>query len=192
MGKLILGIGVNDRSISSRIDGSITKEYRLWYNMLTRAASKTYQDKHPTYKDCTVSEMFKHFHLFHAWCQEQVGFRALGYCLDKDLLLKGNKQYSETLCVFLPAVINQLLVKNEVDRGDLPIGVSRGTHSYRASCSINHKYTHIGSYKTPDEAFEGYKAYKENYIKKLAEEYKPTIDPRAYQALLHYKVEKGD
>lgn len=61
MGKLILGIGVND--------------------------------KHPTYKDCTVSEMFKHFHLFHAWCQEQVGFRALGYCLDKDLLLKGNKHY---------------------------------------------------------------------------------------------------
>lgn len=79
-------------------------------------------------------------------------------------------------------VINQLLVKNNVDRGDLPIGVSRGTHSYRASCSINHKYTHIGSYKTPDEAFE-------DYIKKLAEEYKSTI---AYQALLNYKVEKGD
>lgn len=192
MGKLILGIGVNDRSIPSTINGKTRREYYAWRNMLVRVTSKEYQDKNPTYKDCTVSEIFRHFHLFFAWYTIQVGANLEGYCLDKDLLIKDNKLYSENTCVLLPIAINQLLVKSNSIRGELPIGVSKDRNVYRASCSINGKYVHVGSYNNPDEAFEGYKSYKEGYIKKMAEDYKSRIDKRAYEALLKYKVEKGD
>lgn len=192
MGKLVLGIGINDRSIPSTINGKSRKEYQIWHNMLRRVASKEYQDKNPTYKDCTISESFKYFHLFFAWYTNQIGANLEGYCLDKDLLIKDNKLYSENTCVLLPIAINQLLVKSNSIRGELPIGVSKDRNVYRASCSINGKYVHVGSYNNPDEAFEGYKSYKEDYIKKMAEEYKSRIEQRAYQALLNYKVEKGD
>jgi hypothetical protein len=43
--------------------------------------------------------------------------------LDKDILYKGNKIYSPDTCVFVPQEINALFVKNDANRGDLPIGV---------------------------------------------------------------------
>lgn len=170
----------------------IEKSIKLGIICYVGVTSKEYQDKNPTYKDCTISDSFKYFHLFFAWYKYQIGAKWEGYCLDKDLLIKDNKLYSEDTCVLLPASINQLLVKSNAIRGELPIGVSVDRNTYRASCSIGGKYVHVGSYSNPDDAFEGYKAYKEAYIKAKAEEYMGLIDPRAYRALLNYKVDKGD
>ncbi|WP_423172691.1 hypothetical protein, partial [Stenotrophomonas sp. CASM112] len=54
----------------------------------------------------------------------QVGFGVKGFELDKDLLIKGNKVYSENTCIFIPAEINLLLIKREASRGEHLIGVS--------------------------------------------------------------------
>ena len=43
--------------------------------------------------------------------------------LDKDLLVKGNKVYNESTCVFLPKEINSVLTKSTASRGDYLIGV---------------------------------------------------------------------
>ena len=192
MGKLILGIGINDRSISSRIDGNVRKEYHAWRNMLVRVTSKEYQEQHKTYEGSTISEMFTYYHLFYAWCQEQVGFGKEGYCLDKDLIVKGNRHYSEDTCVFIPYEINLLLTKTNASRGELPIGVCLSRGKYIAHCKVNSQPTHIGSFDTAILAFEAYKSFKENRIKEQAENYKHSIDVRAYEALLNYKVEIGD
>jgi len=192
MGKLILGIGINDRSISSRIDGNVRKEYHAWRNMLVRVTSKEYQEQHKTYEGTTISEMFTYYHLFYKWCQEQVGFGKPGYCLDKDLIIKGNRHYSENTCVFIPYEINLLLTKTNANRGDLPIGVCLSKGKYVAHCKVNGHPTHIGSFDTALLAFEAYKHFKENRIKEQAEIYKDSIDVRAYEALLNYKVEIGD
>ena len=45
-------------------------------------------------------------------------------CLDKDILYKGNKEYAPDKCIFVPERINKLFLKNDADRGDLPIGVT--------------------------------------------------------------------
>jgi hypothetical protein len=95
MTTLLQGVGINDRSVSATLNGKMTKEYDLWHAMLKRCYSKPYLEKQPTYIGCSVSDTFLYYHLFYNWCQTQVGFGKEGYQLDKDLLIKGNKLYSE-------------------------------------------------------------------------------------------------
>ena len=190
--QLVKGVGVNDRSISSQLNGKDTKEYRLWSGMLERCYSKSFLEKKPTYIGCSVSDNFKHYHLFHVWCQTQIGFGKDGYQLDKDLLIKGNKLYSEDTCVFIPKEVNNLLVKSNSIRGLYPIGVSKKGLKFQAHCTIFGKPKCLGVFDTPELAFEAYKLAKENHIKDIALKYKDSIDIRAFNALMKYKVDIGD
>lgn len=190
--QLVYGVGINDRSCPAKIEGKNTKEYALWHSMLERCFYKPHLEKQPTYIGCSVSDNFKHYHLFHVWCQTQVGFGKEGYQLDKDLLIKGNKLYSEDTCVFIPKELNALLTKAAASRGLLPIGVTKYRKGFRAQCKIDGKTKSLGTFQTVEEAFKEYKLFKEAHIKTQAELYKNEIDPRAYQALLNYKVNIGD
>ena len=192
MTTLVCGIGINDRSCPAKIEGKNTKEYALWHSMLKRCYSKPYLEKQPTYMGCSVSDNFKYYHLFHAWCQTQIGFGKDGYQLDKDLLIKGNKLYSEDTCVFIPSVLNLLLTKAAAGRGLLPIGVSKNGKGFRATCAIYGKAKSLGTFQTVEEAFQAYKNFKEEHIKTQAELYKHEIDEIAYQALINYEVSIDD
>ena len=114
-------------------------------------------------------------------------------CLDKDILVKGNKIYSPETCCFVPNEINVLFTKKEKDRGEYPIGVSIISNKYVARCGVgNSKNKTIGSFKTPKEAFQAYKQYKEQYIKKVADKYKCQIPNNLYKAMYSYQVEITD
>ena len=191
--------GVNDRKYPSWDGKKILKEYDLWRRLIARCSQKIW-DKHPTYKGTHFSDNFSNYSFFYEWCQTQVGFcnkDEKGRCwnLDKDLLGKGNKVYSEDTCVFVPQRINLLLTKRGASRGDWPVGVSwdKSTKKFQASCNKGGgKQQYLGLFSTPQEAFQAYKEHKEAYIKSLAEKYKDQLDPRAYQALLNYQVEVTD
>ena len=104
MKKPVYGVGVNDKTRPAWVDGKHVKEYKLWQGMLERCFSEKYQTRYPTYKGCNVSDNFLNYSFFYDWCQNQVGFgkvddKGRSWCLDKDLLLVGNKTYSETACV---------------------------------------------------------------------------------------------
>lgn len=85
-----------------------------------------------------------------------------------------------------------LLTKRQLDRGTFPIGVSKDGKNYRAQCSYNGIRKNIGTFTTPELAFNAYKTFKEAHIKELAEKYKTTIDQRAYLALMNYEVDIND
>ena len=172
--------------------GRDTKDYALWKSMLTRCYSDSYKKKHPTYEGCEVSENFKSYEYFYEWCHEQIGFGNEGWQLDKDLLTKGNKVYSETTCVFIHSEINTLLIKRVASRGEHLIGVSWSkTHkAFMARVGKSKgKRDHLGFFKTEIEAFNAYKQAKESFIKEQAKKWKSQIDPRAYNALMSYTVE---
>ena len=172
-----------------------TKEYVLWCNMLKRCYSDTYKKKNPTYEGCKCSENFKSYEYFYEWCQSQVGFGNEGWHLDKDLLVKGNKVYSEDSCIFIPAEINSLLTKREASRGEHLIGVSWNSRDKAFKVQVRKnkgKREYLGCFKTELEAFNAYKKAKETFIKEQAEKWKGQIDERAYNALMNYEVNVDD
>ena len=192
MVRLVQGVGINDGKYPTKVNKVQKKEYSLWKSMLSRCYSASYQDRQPTYIGCTVSDNFKHYSYFYEWCVSQIGFKDIGYQLDKDLLIKGNKMYSESICIFIPRELNNLIENSKATRGMLPLGVNKSRNKFKAECSVNGTTKYLGVFITPDEAFQTYKTFKENYIKELAEKYKDTIDPRAYQALINYEVSIDD
>ena len=191
----VFGVGIVGTKYPSRVNGRKTKEYVLWCNMFERCYSDTYKKKYSTYEGCGVSENFKSYGYFYEWCHKQIGFDNESWHLDKDLLAKGNKVYSENTCVFIPAEINQILTKREALRGTHLIGVNwckRGK-AFRATVRKNKGgQEHLGYFKTEIEAFNAYKTAKESFVKEQAEKWKDQIDPRAYNALMKYTVEITD
>ena len=192
----VCGVGVSGNKYPITVNGVKTKEYELWKSMLERCYSDSaYQKKRPTYKDCEVSENFKSYEYFYEWCHNQIGFDVKGFDLDKDLLVKGNKVYNESTCVFIPAEINSLLTKCTASRGKHLIGVcwSKTANAFKATVSKNKgKQEFLGYFKTEIEAFNAYKQAKESFIKEQAERWKDRIDLRAYNALMNYQVEIDD
>ena len=195
----VFGIGIAGTKYPVKINGRNTKEYDLWTGMLRRCYSEKYQKKYPTYEGCEVSDNFKSFEYFYEWCYKQIGFNNKGngnqFHLDKDLLTKGNKVYSENSCVFIPKDINLLLTKCVASRGEHLIGVHwcKKGKSFVARVNKNKgKREHLGYFKTEIEAFNAYKQAKEAFIKEQANKWKLQIDERAYNALMNYQVEITD
>ena len=197
--KLVHGVGYNDFTRPSKNGKTITREYDAWSRMLFRCTKDGI--KHcPSYNGCMVSTNFLSYTFFYDWCQAQIGFdnkdeNNKSWNLDKDLLVKGNKIYSEDTCVFIPASVNMRLVTCKKTRGDYPVGVCFSSYAKKfcASCNMGKRKTkYLGYFDDPKQAFLAYKTFKEALIKEVANEYKDQIDPRAYQALINYEVNIND
>lgn len=186
--KLIHNFGVNDLAGSSS-----TRIYNLWRSIIERCYSEKSFARHPSYRVCEVSEQFKMLSGFSNWCENQIGFGRDGWELDKDLLIKGNKEYHPEKCVFLPRELNGFLRTRKKARGKYPIGVTTGRHgAIVAQLSNKKERIYLGQFTTPELAFYAYKETKEKMIKDMANKYKNHIDPRAYAALMNYQVEITD
>ena len=191
----VYGVGILGAKYLASINGVQTKEYKLWTSMLVRCYSDNSKKRRPTYEGCEVSNNFKYYEYFYEWCHSQIGFGNEGWHLDKDLLVKGNKVYSEKTCVFLPNEINSVLTKSTASRGEHLIGVywSKTHKAFKAQvCKNKGVSEYLGSFNTELEAFNAYKQAKESFIKEQAEKWKGKIDDRAYEALMNYEVNITD
>ena len=176
------------------IGRNMTKEYRLWNNMINRCYNEVTRHIYSTYEDCFVADEWKYLSKFKDWCEKQIGFDHDKWHLDKDILVKGCKIYSEDTCCFVPPEINCALIGNKSVRGALPQGVIYNSTKtrYRARIQRSNKWESLGAYDTPEEAFYAYKPIKESHIKSLAEKWKDKIDHRVYEALMTWTIEITD
>ena len=189
--KSVFGVGYfGQGNYKSSIRGISTKQYLCWRGVLIRCYDDKYQETRPTYKGATICEEWHNFQNFAKWYDENY---VEDWCLDKDILVKGNKVYSSKTCCFVPNEINSLFTKCDSVRGKYPIGVNNHKNGkYVARINKNSKRLNIGYYPTPEEAFQAYKTAKENYIKEVADKWKDQIDPKVYEAMYNYQVEITD
>lgn len=183
MKKLIHGIGINDagyvvkkNDIIKRMGGDrkfkqiwICPFYVVWKNMLQRCYSSKFHDKRPNYVGCSVSEEWKLFSNFKAWMEKQDWE---GNQLDKDLLIIGNKLYSDNTCLFVSGVVNSFINDHGNAKGQCLIGVywHKQRNKYKAQCSnpFTNKQEHLGLFNNEQEAHEAWLAKKLEYAKELA------------------------
>lgn len=167
--------------------------YNVWSHMLGRCYNDKIISNNPAYNDCFVSEDWYCFQNFAEWYEynyyEVPGEKME---LDKDILFKGNRTYSAETCMFVPQYINTLIVKNDLDRGELPIGCNYNHGRIYATCTTRNEKVTIGSFNDIDDAFNAYKEFKERYIKKIADEYFNYIPTSLYEALYNWVVDIND
>ena len=169
--------------ISEVVDGVKVqrKEYTQWVGMTNRVKS----NKH--YDGVTVSDNFKDYDWYLDWAKQQKGFLNLEPCgrlwaIDKDILGDGTI-YSEDICVFVPAEINNMF---KASGSTLPIGVST-TKSRRSDYSVSAKYLGVrfalGTYNSLLKAHNVYLTFRKCIVDDLYRDYGDHIDNRVWEQL---------
>lgn len=197
--KTVKGIGyLGVGKYKTKEFGKETKVYSTWKHMISRCYDKnrhsnSFNDR--VYKDVVVCEEWHNFQNFGEWFDRNY-YEIEGEMmeLDKDILLKGNKIYCQQFCVFVPKSINSIFTNATKNRGEHPIGVWKHKNRFECGCRniFKNKQVFLGSFLTPDQAFQAYRDYKEKYIKEVAEHYKDKIPKKLYEAMYKYEVEITD
>ena len=168
--RLVYGVGINDadyvvqKNETIVVNGVLKQKrvwicpyYLTWKSMLERCYSSKYQERWPTYKDCSVSDEWLTFSVFKCWMEKQ-DFE--GMQLDKDLLFSGNKVYSKETCVFVTRVVNMFTLDSRASRGEWLIGVSwyKASSKFRSSCCnpFTKKQEHLGLFIDELEAHQAW------------------------------------
>lgn len=185
-----LGVG----KYLTRVGGKPTREYGVWYQMLERC----YSSRHKCYnryggRGVIVCKEWHNFQTFAEWYRSQNNYDDKSFHLDKDMKVTGTLRYSPETCSLIPQKINNLLTSRHKVRGKYPVGVyyHKTRNKYKAQVNIGGGFKiHLGYFYSSDEAFEVYKAYKEEFIKKTAKEaYREgTIGTSVYKTLLDWIV----
>ena len=174
----------------AKVNGKHTEEYEHWNSMLKRCYKSK---KHmPTYADKSVDESWRNFQVFAGWAKAQKGFGLPGWHLDKDLLVKGNTQYSPKTCVYLPHEVNSFIKRKRMN--SLPLGVDIAYNYdrspyFRSQARENGKTVVLGRFSKAEDAFFAYKKHKEALARELALKGQGQVSDSAFHALYNYTVE---
>lgn len=146
------------------------KSYHVWRSMLARCYSEVSLSRDPTYRGCTVCGAWLRYSVFRAWHDKN--YRE-GQCLDKDILVPGNKVYSPSTCAYVPQELNKMLTMRGRFRGPYPCGVvcqfihnKNGTTTpvYKALLSVSGVRKTIAAFNNPEDAGACYRAAKSKLV----------------------------
>lgn len=170
-------------------DGRPTPEYDAWHSMLSRCYNPSVHKSHPTYIDCSVCSEWQNFQTFAKWYSENEHY-GLGYHLDKDILVKGNKVYSPKTCALVPVELNNLINDSPSKRGLYPVGVSYHKQKGRFAAALGRNKTRfeVGLFDCPTEAHKAYVLAKEAHVKEVVLGWKGRVDSRVFDALMVWTV----
>lgn len=155
--------------------GYHTRGACLWRRLQARVKpGGAFQVKHPTYVGTTSH--FNNFDEFMNWATAAPGYDGKDefgrvYCLDKDILVPGNKVYSPEQCCFVPNSLNMVLTDTAAKRGAWPLGVTyhKSSQKFRSICKSKGRDVYLGSFSDPASAHAAWQRFKSEEILKLCE-----------------------
>lgn len=167
--KKLYGVGINDADYQIRGLEGVCPFYARWRHVLIRGYDPKFLLRNPSYEGCTVAEDWHSFSEFRRWMESQ---KWEGMQIDKDILTPGNKMYSKDFCVFVTRRTNSFILDRKRDRGLWPLGVyQKEDGRFKAQCcTLNGDRKYLGTYDTPEDAHEAWRAFKHEQALALAME----------------------
>ena len=178
------------------------KIYQTWTGLFARHTIEgQMKDKNASYINSSICNEWYNYQNFALWYDNYISslnpLYYNDYQLDKDIL-QWNQQYkiySPNTCCLVPKEINKaLLGSHRSRRNELPKSISMFEKKSKVVyCPYIVRYgnrSYLGSYSTPQEAFEVYKQTKKEYIRELANKYYSinAIRWNVYQALCNIEI----
>ena len=117
-----------------KVNGKLTKEYKLWMAMINRVYNESQLKHHSSYRKCKVCDRWLVYANFLEDVKSLPNYELWLHSdqceLDKDLLQHGQefKIYSPTTCMFVPKNVNIRLPKPKKEKAPKPKKVFRLTH----------------------------------------------------------------
>lgn len=175
--------------------GNVKKSYNIWNGILKRCCDQSFKERQQAYQECTISEEWLCYENFEKWYNKNY-YEVDGekMCVDKDILVKNNKMYSQDTCLIVPERINSLFKHRRKNKeSPYPIGVTymRDKNLYVSTVKVGDKKI-VTYHKNPEDAFCAYKKEKEKTIKQVADKYKSKIPQKLYDAMYRYEIEITD
>ena len=164
-----------------------TPSYSAWRFLMMRLFCEKRLLLNPTYRVCTICKTWLNFQVFSEWFYSHKSY-GMGYELDKDLLVQGNKHYSPETCLMIPQEINKALKTVQVNSVVAGVRKRTNTKGYQVRVTEHGKRRHVGEFYTVEEASAAYVEAKERYIKNLALSWANRIEWKAFKALMEWKV----
>lgn len=153
---------------------SKSRGYRDWLSMLRRCYSPKELDEKPSYVDKYVCKEWQNFQNFAEWFESN---HIEGFELDKDLILKGNKEYSPDKCAYVPTEINSSIIKFG------GVHLNKKTGKYIAQCRDQTGKRYIGSFDSYETAEVEYLTRKHSHLLMLCDKYSGIVDERVIKSL---------
>jgi hypothetical protein len=188
--RIVCGVGLNDADYyvtkNEFVAGKkmvvwICPFYRAWRSMLERCYSPAYQSRCATYIGCSVCEEWLTFSNFRRWMIDK---NWEGNQLDKDIIVMGNKLYSQECCVFVDQATNKFIMDSGSARGQWPIGVHFHKRDIMFVAQCNNPFTgkreFLGYFTDPATAHQAWRTRKHELALYLADR---QIDKRVASAL---------
>lgn len=178
-----LGVG----TYAMTINGKPTCAHKAWSGVIERCYSTRLRHSRPCYSDVTISGDWHNFQNFAKWFYSQRGAE-LGWEIDKDLLVTGNKHYSPETCILLPRRLNTAII--HVGSNENVLGYSYHPVSKLYSTMVS---TPAGGrniyFKTKDECVKYYYKSKSEQLSSLANEWREELDPKAFDSFIRLSGE---
>jgi uncharacterized protein YneF (UPF0154 family) len=188
--KSLCGIGYSgEGEFMMVVNGVKTREYKIWNSIMRRCYDNTLPKKTKIYDNVYVCDEWHNFQNFAKWYRENYyEIKNEKMCLDKDILIKGNKIYSPETCCIVPAFINSLFLAENPNISKKHLkGVSKMIgNKYSSSIKMKNKFHHIGCFEREIDAHLAYIKTKCEYAKSVAEKYSHIIPKIVYDKLINY------
>lgn len=169
------------------------KEYQTWSGMLERCYCPKLKLSRHSYSGVLCDPQWHNFQEFAEWCQWQVGFKNIGWELDKDIMSitlgRDCGFYSPETCVFLPKEVNTFLTKFSSRSKELPLGVTKDKlkkDKFRAYLTYRSKDYSFRA-NTVEECYNWYLEKNSECISDIISRFSSQVDERALYALEQLK-----
>lgn len=194
--KKVYGVGINDADYVTQKSETVSRVgekqkqkliwecpyYRRWVQVLARCYSERLKETYLSYIGCYAVDEWLTFSNFKSWMETQDWE---GKELDKDLLVRGNKVYGPSSCVFVDKIVKTFTLESNASRGQYKIGVCWNNHREKFLSTCRNPFTkrqeNLGHFDTEDEAHAAWLQRKTELAHILAAE---QTDPRVAKALI--------